>query len=289
MVISHSSDASEHSRREQILALLEKRQGWCSGELMAEQLGISRAAVAKHVTMLRTSGHGIESAPRRGYRLIVKADNLTAQEVQRRLSTHTFGKGEWRCFDRTTSTNQQGIIWAAEGAQAGSVVLAERQTEGRGRRGRHWFSAPRGIQCSIIVRPSLQEEQIPLLTVLTTVAVTLAIRHSAPLVPRIKAPNDVLLNGRKVCGVLVETGLRATEVEWAVLGIGCNVNAVREDFAEDLQASASSLFFENRQPIPRAVLLARILEQVEFWHDRLQAGEYSGLHKKWEELGGNPF
>lgn len=274
------------SKREQILALLEAQQGWHSGEMMAERLGISRAAVAKHIAALRAAGHGIESASRRGYRLVVKTDDFTVEDMQIRLGTRVLGKKEWLYFDSIPSTNRQAIIWAAGGAEAGCIILAECQTEGRGRKGGHWFSVPRGIQCSIVLRPSFQEDRIPLLTILATVAVTEAILQCTSLAPRIKTPNDVLLNGRKICGVLVETGLRANEIEWAVVGIGCNVNAVQADFAEDLQASASSLFIESHAPVSRMMLLARILERAEFWYDRLQADECDSLCKRWTELGG---
>ena len=280
---------SELSKRDQILGLLEERPSWHSGEMMAERLGISRAAVAKHVAALRAAGHGIESVSRRGHRLVVKADDFRVEDVQAHLGTRIFGKKEWLSFDSIASTNRQAIIWAAEGAEAGSIVLAEHQTEGRARKGRHWLSVPRGIQCSIVLRPSFQEDRIPLLTMLAAVAVTEAIMRCTPLLPRIKTPNDVLLNGRKICGVLVETGLRASEIEWAVMGIGCNVNAVQADFAEELQSSASSLFAESQEPVSRPMLLARILEQAEFWYDRLQTGEDNTLCQKWAELGGEPF
>ena len=286
MKITQISNSSDLSKREQILALLEAQQGWHSGEMMAEQLGVSRAAVAKHMAALRAAGHGIESASRRGYRLVVKMDDFTVEDMQARLKTRGLGKKEWLYFDSIPSTNRQAIIWAAGGAEAGSIILAESQTEGRGRKGRHWYSVPRGIQCSIVLRPSFQEDRIPLLTMLATVAVTEAILQCTSLVPRIKAPNDVLLNGRKVCGVLVETGLRATEIEWAIVGIGCNVNAVQADFAEDLQACASSLFIESHVPVSRMTLLAHILERIEFWYDCLQVDECDSLRKKWEELGG---
>jgi birA, biotin-[acetyl-CoA-carboxylase] ligase region len=286
MKIAQISNSSDLSKREQILALLEVQQGWLSGEMMAEQLGISRAAVAKHMAALRATGHGIESASRRGYRLVVKTDDFTIEDMQARLKTRVLGKKEWLYFDSIPSTNRQAIIWAAGGAETGCIILSESQTEGRGRKGGHWFSVPRGIQCSIVLRPPFQEDRIPLLTMLATVAVTEAILQCTSLVPRIKAPNDVLLNERKICGVLVETGLRATEIEWAVVGIGCNVNAVQTDFAEDLQASASSIFIESHVPVSRMTLLARILERVEFWYDLLQTDECDSLRKRWAELGG---
>ena len=272
--------------REQIFALLEEQRGWISGEQIAERLGISRAAVAKHVVALRASGHKIESASRRGYRLVVKADDFTAEAVKAQLHACVIGKKEWQCFESTSSTNRQAVIWAMEGAEEGCIVLAEHQTEGRGRKGRQWFSVPRGIQCSIVLRPSFHEENVPLLTMLATIAVVEAIMRCTPLAPRVKAPNDVLLNGRKICGILVETGLRASEIEWAVMGIGCNVNAVQDDFADDLQASAGSLFVAAQEPVSRTILLAHIFEQVEFWYGRLQVGESTSLIRKWEELGG---
>ncbi|MGE4298351.1 MAG: biotin--[acetyl-CoA-carboxylase] ligase [Desulfovibrionaceae bacterium] len=281
--------AAASCRRQRILALLEQGGGWCSGEAISLELGISRAAVAKHVACLRAEGHGIESSPRRGYRLAVKADALTGERVAPLLATRVVGRQAWRCLESTTTTNREAIVWAAEGAASGCVVIAEHQTEGRGKKGRRWFSAPRGIHCSVIVRGRFDAGVRPLLTTVGTVAVAEAIGRCTALSPVVKYPNDVLVNGRKVCGVLVEFGLIDEEVDWAIVGMGCNVNATTADFPEELRHVTSSLFIEGGVPVARPELLAVILERTEHWCDALLDKACDGLLARWEELGGGPL
>ena len=269
------------SRRDRILSLLESTGGWCSGESISALLGVSRAAVSKHVTALRALGHGIESAPRRGYRLLVKADCLSKESMAGLLTTKNFGKKTWQYLDETTSTNKIAALRAVDGEEEGGIVLAERQAAGRGKKGNAWHTPPRGIQLSAIFHPGIKDNITETLTMLGTVAVAEAVSNLCLLQPRIKAPNDVMINGRKVCGVLVEVGLLAGDAAWAVLGIGCNVNALPSDFPPNLAPLATSLLIESEKPVPRRELLAAILERVEFWYDYIQREEISKLKSRW--------
>ena len=278
------SDDYSDSRRDRILSILEMADGWCSGESISAELGISRAAVAKHVAILRSFGHGIESAPRRGYKLTVKTDSLSRESMEGLLATEILGKKEWRYLDETTSTNKIAALWAMEDAEEGGLVLAEHQVAGRGKKGNSWFTLPRGIQFSVIFHPVVEGNITEILTMLGTVAVAEAVSSLCPLRPQIKAPNDVFVNGHKVCGVLVEVGLLDGDTTWAVLGIGCNVNAQPSDFPENLVPLATSLFIEGKASVSRRELLAAILERLEFWYNRIQQDELPLLKSRYTSL-----
>ncbi|MDL2275412.1 biotin--[acetyl-CoA-carboxylase] ligase [Desulfosarcina sp. OttesenSCG-928-G10] len=285
MNIKHElSDACPDSRRERILSLLEQSEGWCSGAYISDQFGISRAAIAKHIAALRSLGHSIEAAPRRGYRLAVKNDSLSKENMKGLLTTNTLGQKAWRYLTETTSTNKIAALWAVDGADEGCLVLAEHQVAGRGTKGNPWVTLPRGLQFSVVLRPSISHEITETLVMLGTVAVAEAISRLCPLSPVIKKPNDVLVNERKVCGVLVEVGLLGGDAAWAVLGIGCNVNAQRADFPTGLIPKASSLLVEGGVPISRRTLLAIILERIEKWYEEVQQGKADDLHAHWLRL-----
>lgn len=269
-------------RPERILELLEEVRDWRSGEEISGLLGISRAAVAKHVAILRTRNHAIASLTRRGYRLLVRNDPLEVTAVQSALQTKCLGREEWHIFEEITSTNNKAVRLAMEGAPEGSVVFAERQTKGHGRKGKAWFSAPRGLQFSIVLRPKRPETILEHLHPLGTLAVAEALKEISGLEVQVKAPNDVLINGRKAAGVLTVTGFRAEEPDWAVLGIGCNVNALAEDFPQDLRERITSPLIEGAPPLSRTILLATILNRLDFWYAALQHDGDEKLRQAWE-------
>lgn len=281
-MISETSQKEYSSKKDHILSILESQNDWVSGEYIAGIFGLSRMAVAKHIATLRNSGHVIESVSRRGYRLVLKADVLSVETITSHLQTDVFGKSDWRYLKDTDSTNKEAIIWAAEGAPEGSVVFSDHQSQGRGRKGRIWFSSPRALQFSIIMRPVIQREYIPFLMKIGALAVAEAIARVTSLSPQIKEPNDVLVNHSKVCGILIELGFQEYDLEWAVMGIGCNVNALREDFSEDLRMTASSLYIENGEPVVRSVLFACILKQLEKWYDVLMCGDVDTILQRWK-------
>lgn len=258
--------------------MLEERAGWCSGEAIAGRLGISRAAVGKHVRALRSDGHAIAAATRRGYRLLAGRDRLDAAALAAASRTRVFGRNGWHILDETTSTNHEAIRLATEGAGEGHVVLAERQTQGRGRKGRVWLSMPRSLQFSVLLRPESRTWDAGLLTGLGALAVIGAIREHTGLEACFKPPNDVCAGGRKLAGVLVETGLRGDEPDWAVIGIGCNVNALPEDFPPAQGTSEggrrfTSVLAESGICCPRPLLLIAMLERLEDLYEGMRRGE----------------
>lgn len=242
-----------------VLTLLAESGGWVSGELLSDRLRVSRAAVAKHVSSLRREGNAIEGATRRGYRLVARVEPLRREGVAPLLATRVLGRGEWRCFHEISSTNTAGLVWAAEGAAEGAVVVADTQTRGRGRKGGEWRSTPRGLLCSIILRPECDAAALEGLARLTAEAVAEAVTRCFGLAARAKEPNDVFIGAKKCCGVLVELGLRAGEVDWAVVGIGCNLNALPEELPRGGGYSATSLLAETGAAVSAPSFFADLL------------------------------
>lgn len=249
--------------REAILSMLEKAGTWLSGEDISRRLGVSRAAVAKHVGALRGDGHAIEAVTRNGYRLLAKKDALNENAVVPFLATRAFGRAGWRFLETTASTNLEAVYSAGEGAPEGYVVVAESQTKGRGRKGHDWFTVPRGIQFSIVLYPESSFWDAEAFTHAGARAVADTVKELTGLEAVFKTPNDVLIRGKKIAGVLVETGYRGNELEWAVFGIGCNVNALPKDFPESLRHKVTSILAENGGPVSRAELLAALLKNLE--------------------------
>lgn len=249
--------------RESILLMLEEATAWLSGEDISRRLGFSRAAVAKHVNALRSEGHAIEAVTRKGYRLLAKRDALSAATVVPCLDTNTFGQVGWNVLETTASTNLEAVYSAGEGAPEGYIVVAESQTKGRGRKGHDWFTVPRGIQFSVVLYPEASFWNAEEFTRLGALAVADAVKALTGLDAVFKTPNDVLLNRKKIAGVLVETGYRGSEPEWAVIGIGCNANALPGDFPESVRHKVTSIFAESGTAVSRAELLATILNRLE--------------------------
>ena len=216
---------SKLSRKECILRCMEQSSGWCSGQEIADTLGISRAAVGKHVAVLRSEGHIIESASKKGYRLIMQADTIRPEDIREALQTRCFGQRYIDILPETTSTSNELVAQALLGAEEGTIVVAEKQTHGKGRKGHDWFSAPRALQFSLLLRPkSLIAHDFFMQAAALSVAQ--AVADITSLTAQVKGPNDVFIGGRKVAGVLIETGFRSDELEWVVVGIGCNVNKI---------------------------------------------------------------
>lgn len=246
-----------------VLALLEERDDWRSGEELAEILGVSRAAVAKHIAALRRDGHVIDSVTNRGYRLLVRHEPVDALLVEPYLKTRILGKNGWRCLEDTTSTNTEAITWALSEGGEGAVVTAERQSHGKGRKGRDWFSSPHGLHFSVILRPRSGGADDGAVTHAALEAMRESVAALTGLQPRIKEPNDLYLGARKIGGVLVESGSRAGEPDWLAVGMGCNVNVLPEEFPDALRAKVTSLYEAGGKAISKNRLLGMILSGFE--------------------------
>ena len=264
-----------------VLAFLaEAADDFVSGEAISGKLGFSRAAVWKHVNSLRAQGYRIDALPARGYRLVAIPDRLGALEVGPLLNTHDLGQ-TLHCVDELPSTNDRAKELAEEGAAHGEVVIAESQTAGRGRRGRTWSSpAGRNLYLSVILRPQLPPQRAPELTLVASIAACDACRQ-AGVEAAIKWPNDVMVDDRKVAGILTELSAESDAVHWVVLGIGVNLNAAAADFPGELEDVATSLAIERGQPVPRALFAAALLSTLEQWLDLHAADGFGPIREAW--------
>jgi BirA family biotin operon repressor/biotin-[acetyl-CoA-carboxylase] ligase len=278
--------AAPPGSEELVLAFLaEAADEFVSGEAISDKLGLSRAAVWKHVNALRAQGYRIDAIPARGYRLAGIPDRLGALELRPLLSTSELGH-TLHCFDEVASTNDVAKALAEDGALHGEVVVAERQTAGRGRRGRAWVSPPgRNVYLSVILRPELPPQRAAEVTLVASVALCEAVRE-AGVEADIKWPNDVLAGGRKLGGILTEMAAEPDKVQWVVVGIGVNLNARREDFPPELRDVATSLAMERGEPVPRALFAAALLGALE---RRLTVHAEEGfgeIRDAWREMSG---
>lgn len=263
---------------EKILALMRDKDEYISGEEISKELHISRAAIWKHIEKLRREGYDIAAAPHFGYRLISAPDRLIGPEVSWNLNTKIFGKRIYS-FKKTDSTNTSAYNLAEGGEPEGSVVFAEEQLRGRGRFRREWISPRGGIYMSLILRPGLEPVNTARITLSAAVAVTEAIREITNLQARIKWPNDILVNKRKVSGILTEMKAQQDEIEFVILGIGINVN----NSAGDLPEGASSLKDESGETVSKVGLAKKMLGLLEGYYLKIQDG-FSGVIEEWRKL-----
>lgn len=252
--------------KDEVLALLAGAGGVpLSGEAMSEGLGVSRAAVWKAVEALRREGYAISSAPNRGYTLEGGPDRLSAGVLSAALAGRTVGR-EIVCMETVDSTNEEVKRRALAGAPDGLVVLSECQTGGKGRRGRVFQSpAGQGIYFSVLLRPDCPLDRLFSLTAWAAVAVCDGIEAATGLRPGIKWTNDIIADGRKLCGILTELGLEGESgaVSYVVAGIGINISQRPEDFPPELRPVAASLAQVLDCPPRRNDLAAAVLSALD--------------------------
>ena len=250
--------------REIILDLFRQAPGGhLSGARLSETLGVSRTAVWKQIEQLRQLGYRIEAIPSRGYRLCATPDLPLAEELRQGLAARIIGR-EIRYLAETDSTNRQAYAQGEAGADEGLVVIADRQSAGKGRLGRTWASPPGvNLYLSVLLRPPFPPQAAPQLTFLSALAVSRAIAAVSGLEPTHKWPNDVLLNGRKVAGLLNEMSAESDRIRFVVLGIGVNLNMTADQFPADLRTPATSLLLTGGVPVARAAFGRALLEQLD--------------------------
>jgi len=267
-----------------LLQLLRNHTGnWISGERLSRELGVTRSAVWKHVSRLRRDGYTIASAPRKGYRLTQTTPLLLPEEVQSGLRTRYFGQGKVLYLEATDSTNTRARELANRGAPEGTLVVAEKQTAGRGRKGRVWHSPEQeGIYLSLILRPKISPLEAPKITLLAGIAAAESILSLADIDVHIKWPNDILIGNRKVAGVLTEIASDLDEVSHVVTGLGMNVNV--RAFPPELQDVATSLYLEIGRPVDRSALVRTFLERYEPHYTTFLEGRTDAILERWKAL-----
>jgi BirA family biotin operon repressor/biotin-[acetyl-CoA-carboxylase] ligase len=249
------------------------------GPKIASEIGVTRFKVWRWIESLRLLGVEIRGVPAAGYQLAKIPDILTPSLVRAELGDHEIGRNIIHYF-RTDSTNALALRLAAEGAEHGTVVVAEEQAAGRGRLGRAWYSEKsNGIYASIILRPPLSPVAAPVLTLMAGAAAQKAVSSTTGLAVDIRWPNDLLVNGKKVCGILTEMSAELDRVHAVVLGIGINVN--NPQMPAELEDTATSLRMEAHRGISRVHLLAALLRELErHYHLLLKEGN-SAITERW--------
>ena len=255
-----------------------------SGEVLSAEQGVSRAQVWKDVQALRARGYTIDAEPGEGYRLTGVPDRLYPEELLRDLDTRWLAR-DIHHYEEVDSTNRVALDLAREGAAHGTAVVAESQSAGRGRLGRSFFSPPhRNLYTSLVLRPRTSTAEAPawILASAVGVAETVAEFVTDPPGVEIKWPNDVLLGGRKTCGILMELGAEATSVAFLVLGIGVNLNVAQEEFPEEFRDLATSVGQHAGAPIERVSFARRLYENLEPVLDTCEREGLAGVLPRFE-------
>jgi len=233
--------------RDRILSILKAHKGtWVSGEHLSKELNVSRSAIWKHISRFKEYGYFIESVPKKGYRLTKVSHKLLPEEISEGLDTKVFGKREILHLEECDSTNRIARDLATKGIPEGAVILAEKQTRGRGRMGREWFSPPEGgIYFTMVLRPAI-------------------------------------LRGRKLAGILTELGAEIDAVNYVLVGVGINVNT--ESFPPDLQEKATSLLIETGESFSRASLVKDFLRRFEDYYSESLGTGFQDIIRRWNEM-----
>ena len=251
--------------KSEILKMLKTSSGYLSGQQLCEKFGVSRTAVWKAIRQLEEEGYKIEAVRNKGYRLTGEADVITQAELQSMLQTRWIGN-RLEYFDETDSTNIRARKLAEEGAPHGTLVVADSQRTGKGRRGRAWIS-PRGvgIWMSLVLRPPICPAGASMLTLVAGMAVVKGVRISTGLKAMIKWPNDAILSGKKICGILTEMSTEEDRIRYVITGIGINVNV--SSFPEEIAEKATSLKEELGEAVKRSLVIAAVAEAFEEFYD----------------------
>ncbi|MHC1721473.1 MAG: biotin--[acetyl-CoA-carboxylase] ligase [Clostridiaceae bacterium] len=249
--------------KEDILSVLKSNPGaYISGQGLSEKLNVSRTSVWKYINALKEEGYVIESISKKGYKLISSPDILTYEEISPFLITKLIGR-ELYHFDTLDSTNDKAKELASKPGLDGAVVISEEQTTGKGRLGRNWVSPKhKGIWMSIILKPDLEPAVVPRITHVSAASVISAFKELG-IDALVKWPNDIIINNKKICGILTEMSGEINKISYIVVGIGINANLTREDIPADIIEKASSLLVETGCEADRKLIAAKVLNIFE--------------------------
>lgn len=265
-----------------ILDVLQQADDFISGQEIGNKLSVSRAAIWKGIEKLRQEGYEIEAITNKGYRLIHPETMYNQRELEKGRKAKRMGR-DVHFWKETDSTNNRIRELAFEGAEEGTLAVAEVQTAGRGRRGKPWQSpVGTGVWLSVLLRPNIAPAQASVLTLLGGLAVCEVLQNMTELQPQIKWPNDIYIGNKKVVGILTEMDCELTEVHFVVMGIGINVNT--KEFPEDLQDIATSLYLESGQTYSRKKVVQNIMEVLERYYDAfLEAGSLAPFVEQYRK------
>ena len=269
--------------KSEILRLLKENDAYISGQQLCERFHVSRTAVWKVIEQLKKEGYQIEAVRNKGYRLIDSTDVMSRAEIESLMNTTWAGK-KVVYYDETDSTNNQAKAYGEKGEAHGTLFVADMQAAGKGRRGRAWVSpAGSSIYMTILLHPDVLPTKAPQLTLVMAMAVAEGIRKVTGLETKIKWPNDIIVHGRKVCGILTEMSTEIDYINYVVIGDGINVN--QETFPEEIRDTATSLKIETGSSVRRSVLIATIMECFEqFYEVFMTTEDLSGLQERYNAM-----
>lgn len=272
--------------RKKLLLELKKTFGEnISGEILSSKLNISRTAVSKHISILKKSGYDIQSSPKKGYRLTALSNLLLPDEITDNIKTSVFGRKDIFYFDTIDSTNNKAKELAAGGAPEGSIVIAEQQSAGRGRKGRSWLSSSgEGLCISLILRPIIPPTEVSKLTLMTAVAISEALLNFTDIELKIKWPNDILVNGKKLAGILTEMSMEVDAIDYVIVGLGLNINSKKSSFSDEVKEIATSIQIETGNVFSRAMIVKLFLSWFEKLYFEVQEKGFHTIIKRWKEL-----
>lgn len=270
--------------KEEILRLLRSADGYISGQELCNRFGVSRTAVWKAINQLKEAGYEIEAQQNKGYKLMAAPDLMTEAEIKSLMHTDWVAK-EVLYFDTIDSTNTKAQELAEKGYPSGTLVVADKQELGKGRRGRSWVSpSGTGIFMTLMIKPDINPNNASMLTLVAALAVAKAITSVTGEEALIKWPNDIVVNGKKVCGILTEMNAQFDYINHIVVGIGINVH--NESFPEEISQMASSLMIEaGGKRFHRAQIIAETMSYFEQYYDTfLKTQDLSALVREYDEL-----
>lgn len=270
--------------KEEILRLLRSADGYISGQELCNRFGVSRTAVWKAINQLKEAGYEIEAQQNKGYRLMAAPDLMTEAEIKSLMHTEWVAN-EVLYFDTIDSTNTKAQELAEKGYPSGTLVVADKQESGKGRRGRSWVSpSGTGIFMTLMIKPDINPNNASMLTLVAALAVAKAITSVTDDEAMIKWPNDIVVNGKKVCGILTEMNAQFDYINHIVVGIGINVH--NESFPEEISQMASSLMIEaGGKRFHRAQIIAETMSYFEQYYDTfLKTQDLSALVREYDKL-----
>jgi len=248
-----------------------------SSETVANNLNITQDSISKKIKSLQKLGYKIEYVKNKGYRLISNPDMLIPEEIATGLNTDIIGKDVFY-FKSISSTNIYAKQLADKGIKEGVVVVADIQTHGRGRKNRAWLSPFGGLWFSVILRPKILPEKGMFVTMVASIAIVQAVKEITGLIPVIKWPNDILINGKKICGILTEIDFKKNIINYVIVGIGINVN---NEINDEIKEIASSLSIEVGSEISRTKLLKIIIEYFNKNYNNIINSDFDTIKKLW--------
>lgn len=269
--------------KSEILKLLRESEGYVSGQQICRQLGVSRTAVWKAVRKLQEEGYQVEAVRNKGYRILYSPDVITREELESLMETRWAGKNIVY-YDETDSTNLRIKQLGDEGAPHGTLAVADRQISGRGRRGRAWDS-PRGcsISMSVLLRPNIVPNKASMLTLVMACSVAEGIMDCSDVAVQIKWPNDIIINGKKLAGILTEMSTQIDYINHITVGVGINVN--QTEFPEEIRNIATSLRIECGHEVKRSSVIASVMRHLEEDYELfMKTEDLTGLMDQYSSL-----